>query len=244
MSERLAEVDRLVIRDLGCGTGALPRWLASRLPGPQHWILHDYDADLLAHAAARVTGTDADGVPLTVEPYVGDLTALGSAELAGTSLVTASALLDLLTADEIDRLADVCVGAGCAALFTLSVTGSVELDPADPLDGELAAAFDDHQRRSVGGRRLLGPDAVAATVEAFERRGAVVRREPSPWRLGPDQAPLAEEWLRGWVEAACAQRPDLIPSAEAYVAARLASCAAGNLHVTVHHADLLAVPSP
>ena len=233
-----------MIRDVGCGTGGLPRWLASRLPGPQHWILHDYDADLLAHATARVDGTDADGTPLTVEAYVGDLTALGPAELAGTSLVTASALLDLLAAEEVDRLAEVCVDAGCAVLFTLSVTGKVSLDPAHPLDAELAAAFNDHQRREVGGRRLLGPDAVDATAEAFERRGVVVRREPSPWRLGPDQAPLVEEWLRGWVEAACAQRPDLAPAAEAYVGARLASCAAGNLHVTVQHADLLAVPSP
>ncbi|MFD2082853.1 hypothetical protein SAMN05421678_11855 [Actinopolymorpha cephalotaxi] len=244
LRERLSRVGHLVIRDLGSGTGGLPRWLAGRLPGPQHWVLHDHDSELLARATAEVTGTDADGTPLIVGSSVGDLTALEPADLAGTSLVTASALLDLLTAEEVDRLAAACVGAGCAVLFTISVTGSVHLDPADPLDSELAAAFDDHQRRDVGGRRLLGPDAVAFTVEAFERRGFVVRLEPSPWRRGPDQAPLAEEWLRGWVEAACAQRPDLAPHAEAYVAARLASCARGDLYVTVGHADLLAVPSP
>ena len=38
---------RCVIHDLGCGTGSMGRWLAPRLPGPQHWVLHDRDADLL-----------------------------------------------------------------------------------------------------------------------------------------------------------------------------------------------------
>jgi hypothetical protein len=28
---------RWVIHDLGCGTGAMGRWLAPVLPGPQHW---------------------------------------------------------------------------------------------------------------------------------------------------------------------------------------------------------------
>ena len=41
-----------MIHDLGSGTGSMSRWLAPRLPGPQHWVLHDRDADLLARAAA------------------------------------------------------------------------------------------------------------------------------------------------------------------------------------------------
>ena len=41
-----------VIHDLGGGTGAMGRWLAPLLPGPQHWVVHDRDADLLEVAAA------------------------------------------------------------------------------------------------------------------------------------------------------------------------------------------------
>ena len=41
-----------LIHDLGCGTGAMGRWLAPLLPGPQHWVVHDRDADLLEVAAA------------------------------------------------------------------------------------------------------------------------------------------------------------------------------------------------
>jgi len=232
----------LVIRDLGCGTGSLGRWLAPRLPGPQHWIMHDHDPDLLAHAAAGMARAAADGAPVTVATRQGDLTALTAADLAGTWLVTASALLDLLTAAEVDRLAAACAAAGCAALLTLSVTGRVELTPADPLDPELLAAFNAHQRRGEGGRRLLGPDAATAAAEAFARHGAAVRTGPSPWRLGPERAGLAIAWLRAWVGVAVAQRPALAAPAEAYLRRRRDVAAAGGLRIVIDHTDLLARP--
>ena len=40
----LPAAGRLVIHDLGGGSGAMGRWLAPRLPGPQHWVVHDRDA--------------------------------------------------------------------------------------------------------------------------------------------------------------------------------------------------------
>ena len=46
----------LVIHDLGGGSGAMGRWLAPRLPGPQHWVVHDRDADLLELAVAQPAG--------------------------------------------------------------------------------------------------------------------------------------------------------------------------------------------
>ena len=52
--DQLALTPPLVIRDLGCGTGSLGRWLAPLLPGPQHWILQDRDPALLDHAAAHL----------------------------------------------------------------------------------------------------------------------------------------------------------------------------------------------
>ena len=65
---------------------------------------------------------------------------------------------------------------------------------------------------------------------------------PSPWRLGADQAELAEEWLRGWIAAACEQQPDLARHADAYLHRRLDACAAGALRVVVGHLDVLALP--
>src|SRR5688572_26577321 len=114
-----------VIRDLGCGTGSMGRWLARRLSGPQVWILHDRDPGLLASAAASTPSVAADGAPVSARTQEGDLTELRSSDLSGTVLVTASALLDLLTAEEVDGLAATCTEAGVAALLTLSVDGRV-----------------------------------------------------------------------------------------------------------------------
>ncbi|PZF94240.1 SAM-dependent methyltransferase [Micromonospora deserti] len=238
---RLAGAGPLVIHDLGTGTGSMGRWLAPRLPRPQHWIMYDRDADLLARAAAGMADVVAgDGTPVTVATRQADLTRLTAADLAGASLVTASALLDMLTADEVERLAAVCAGARCPTLLAISVVGRVVLTPADPLDAEIAAAFNAHQRRGVGGRTLLGPDAVDACAAAFARHGVDVAVRPSPWRLGPDQAALAGEWLAGWLDAACEQRPELAGRAAAYARRRRAEAAAGRLGVLVDHRDLLA----
>lgn len=230
----------LAVHDLGCGTGSMGRWLAPRLDGAQHWILHDRDPYLLHFAAVASPRAAADGSRVTVETRRADVARLTPDALAGASLVTASALLDVLTREEVEALAEACVGAGCPALLTLSVAGRVELGPSHPLDAEMAEAFNAHQRR--GG--LLGPDAVTVACEAFGERGATVRVHPSPWRLGPDDAELTAQWLRGWVGAAVEERPELAERAEGYLQDRLAACAAGELRVTVHHSDLLALPRP
>jgi Methyltransferase domain len=203
-----------VIHDLGGGSGAMGRWLAPRLPGPQHWVVHDRDEALLELAAADPpAGT-------TVEVRHDDITRLEPSDLAGADLVTASALLDLLTADELDRMLGAC--AGLPMLLTLTVTGHVALDPADPLDARIEAAFNDHQRRD--GR--LGPDAVG-------RLRGILR--PSPWRLGAGE--LTAAWLEGWVAAACEQEPSL--DGGAYLERRLGHA---ELTVTVDHTDVLVQP--
>ena len=151
-------------------------------------------------------------------------------------------MLDLLTGDELAGLVAVCAGAGCPVLLTLSVVGRVDLTPADPLDARVAAAFDAHQRRTTEGGRLLGPDAVAVAVEGFGRLGAEVLVRPSPWRLGASEADLAAEWFTGWVGAACEQQVELAAETGAYARRRLAEATAGQLAVTVDHADLLVLP--
>jgi hypothetical protein len=244
LERHLPATGRRVIHDLGCGTGAMGRWLAPLLPGPQRWVAHDRDADLLARAAADLPGPAADGSAVTVEARQTDLARLHPGELAGASLIAASALLDLLTEDEMAGLVRLCVAAGCPALLTLSVVGRVDLAPADPLDRFVAAAFDAHQCRSTEGRRLLGPDAVAAATAEFGRLGAEVLVRSSPWQLGPSQAELAATWLAGWVEAACEQRIELAAETGVYRRRRLAEARAGQLTVTVAHADLLILPEP
>jgi hypothetical protein len=230
LGRHLAAAGGLVIHDLGGGSGAMGRWLTPRLPGPQHWVVHDRDADLLELA---VTASPAS---VTVEPRRSDITRLTPGDLAGASLITASAVLDLLTADELVRMLRAC--SGRPMLLALTVVGRVSLSPADPLDAHIGAAFNAHQRRG----RLLGPDAVAAAVDELRGPGAEVLVRPSPWRLAAADADLTAEWLRGWVGAACDQEPALAAEAGAYRDRRLAQAGAGELAVMVDHADLLVLP--
>ena len=247
--ELVAEVRRhlpsgapLAVHDLGCGTGSMARWLSARLEGPQYWVLYDRDVDLLPIAAAHAPRLALDGAAVSVETSRRDITHLDPEELSGADLVTASALLDMMTGPQLERFVATCAGAGCPVLVALSVTGQVELAPADPLDREIRDAFNDHQRRGAGADRLLGPDAVAAATDSFRRHGLDVRTRPSPWRLGADGSALAAEWLNGWLGAACEQRPDLRGAVAVYQERRLAEAAAGELSVTVDHQDLLALP--
>jgi len=232
----------LVIHDLGCGTGSMGRWLAPLLPGPQHWILHDRDEDLLDVAAAEHPGPAAGGAAVSVETRPSDVTQLRPGDLADASLVTASALLDLMTWDELEGLIDLCANAGCPVLLSLSVVGRVDLVPADPLDSRVSVAFDAHQRRMTERGRLLGPDAAAAAVEGFRRRGAEVLVRPTPWLLSAAEADLAAEWFTGWIGAACEQSVDLASETGSYARRSLAEARAGELAVTVGHADLLVLP--
>jgi hypothetical protein len=232
----------MLIHDLGCGTGSMARWLTPRLSGPQRWVLHDRDGELLEHAATDPPARAADGAAVILETRLDDITRLGPTDLAGASLITASALLDMFTVDELERFVTGCVLAGCPALVTLSVLGRVELTPAHAFDQTVMDAFNAHQRRRTSGGHLLGPLAAEAAAVAFERHGFEVSQRPSPWRLGPEHSDLATVWVTGWIDAAREQAPELAEAAVPYARARLAEVAAGTVSITVHHVDLLALP--
>ena len=232
--------DPIRIHDLGCGTGSLGRWLAPLLPGDQQWVLHDRESASLAAAVADPP-RHSDGTAVQVTVLERDLTRLTATDLAGADVIAASALLDLLDAAELARLVDAIVTVGCPALLTMTVTGSVRLDPPDPQDAAVEAAFNAHQRRHVDGRRLLGPDATGVAVAAFRRAGWRVRTRSSSWRLGVTDADLLTAWLIGRVAAASEQNP-VLARADSYLARRITLAAAGGLRAVVGHVDLLATP--
>jgi hypothetical protein len=242
LGRRVSAAGRLVIHDLGGGSGAMGRWLAPRLPGRQHWVVHDRDAELLDLALADPPGRAADGAAVTVEATQSDITALAQRDLAGASAIAASALLDMLSADELAGMLGTCTAIGCPILLALTVVGRVALTPADPPDAHVAAAFNAHQRRPTTTCRRLGPDAVAAAVEELRGTAAEVLVRPSPWRLDAAHDDLIAEWFDGWLAAACEQDPALAGDAAAYRERRMAQAAAGALAVTVDHADLLVLP--
>jgi len=231
----------VVLHDLGAGTGGMTRWLAPRLAGPQQWVLHDGDAGILDQLDLRSAVDDA-GRPVAAQTVVAHLDALHPGVFRGAAGVTASALLDVITRAEARRIVAACVDAGTPALFALSVTGEVELDPPHSADAVIGRAFNAHQRRKAHGRRLLGPGAAGVVAALFADAGWQVRREATPWRLGPADAELVLEWLDGWVAAAVAQRPELGTDAAGYLDHRRAQVADGALSVVVGHEDVLAWP--
>lgn len=233
----------LVVHDLASGTGSMLRWLAPRLPGQQHWVCYDLDADLLAIAADERDRRIVDDRPVTVEVRQRDVTRLARDECGDAALITTSALLDLLTAEELDRFVATVADARCPALLTLTVTGRVELWPPHPLDAVVRAAFNAHQRRATGGRRLFGPDAADAVARAFRSSDHEVQVRASTWRLGAAEGALTTAWFTGWLGAACEQRRELTARVvDAYRRQRLADAAAGRLRVRVQHRDLLVRP--
>ena len=131
------------VLDLGCGTGANLRMLAPRLGGNQRWHLVDHDARLLA-ALPRVMGdwaqvhrfktppcTSPDSLCIEAPNWrvelswqkadlVQDLDAL---PFEGSQLVTASALLDLVSASWLAALLTKVHEARAALLCSLTVDG-------------------------------------------------------------------------------------------------------------------------
>jgi hypothetical protein len=231
-----------VVHDLGSGTGSMMRWLAPILPGPQTWVLHDWNPALTARASAGVAPLDREGRAVTVRSRGGELADLSPDDLDGASLVTASALLDVLTSQELHAIVQACVTVGCPALLSLSVTGEVRLNPADPRDDVFMASFNAHQRRLESGRRLLGPDGTAVVADRFLQAGWNVRTSDSFWRLSERDPHLLEQWFDGWVDAALEHSAELRPDGVGYRELRSAQLRSGALSAVVMHTDLLAWP--
>jgi len=232
----------LVIHDLGSGTGSMMRWLAPYLPGPQTWMLHDWNAHLTEQALTQPRPRSRDGVEVSAVARVGNLAGISATELAGASLVTASALLDVLTSAEVHALVSACVAAGCPALLSLSVTGKVRLSPRDELDAAINDAFNAHQLRDANSRRQLGRYAAPIARGLFAEAGWSVRQVTTLWHLDHRQSALLREWFDGWLDAAIEQRPELSADAQPYRARRLAQLERGDLSARVDHVDILAWP--
>jgi hypothetical protein len=237
--------------DLGTGSGSNPRFLAPRLPGPQSWRLLDHDAALLERAA-RDCGDLRDAAGSVVDLWLGvrDLSALAPEDLGCADLVCASALIDLVDASFLDRLAEACASAGAAVLISLSVDGEWRCERAgsedvDPDDALVRAAFNAHQRRDKGVGTALGPDAPVYLAGRLRRLGYQVRVARSPWRLGmerPRDAALAAALIDGWLVAALEQEPVAAVRLRTWHARRKAALDDPAFVLTVGHVDLFACP--
>lgn len=231
--------------DMGAGTGANARCLAPRLAGPQHWRLLDHDAGLLRRAASECSVLHAaDGRAVTVSPEQIDLASFDWAEVAGSDLITASALLDLVGEQWIDALVEAAGRMGCCALFALSYDGRIEWSPEDADDELVRVAFNEHQRGQVHfGEPTLGPAAGFHAAGRFSAAGFEVVRGDSAWRLGADEMPLLAALIDGWVAAATEQMPERSQRITDWAERRRKAVAEGRARVLVGHLDFAAMPA-
>lgn len=196
--------ETLTVLDLASGTGANFRFLAPVLGGEQHWRLVDHDPALLARdeelsgpwVAERGMNPMLDWRRLDL---VHDWERL---DCRGVHLVTASALLDLVSADWLERLAQRCRDARAAVFMALSYDGSIVWEPALAGDESVRERVNRHQRTDKGFGPALGPDAAATLAILLRKVGYWVMLRPSPWVLEPEQAEMQRTLLEGWVEAA------------------------------------------
>jgi SAM-dependent methyltransferase len=237
IADSLQRAEPLRILDLGTGTGSNVRYLAPRLPTPQRWLVVDRDATLLASVRAPVRLCE-------IETRAMELGALDDpAIFAGRDLVTASALLDLVSDRWLAALADRCRAAGAAVLFALNYDGRSHCAPIEPEDAEILMLFNRHQRQSDKGfGAAAGPDAADRAVEQFAGAGYRVQRESSNWFLAPDTQELQRQLVEGWAEASEEMAPDRAPMIRDWLARRLAHVRAGRSHIIVCHEDVAAWP--
>ena len=249
--------------DLGSGTGSNLRYLAPHLRGRQHWRLVDRDARLLAQAVRLGAGGLADSA--RIEAVRGELAHEGLEEASRADLVTASALLDLVSAGWLEQLVETCVAARAAVLFALTWDGMVEWqglggatrDPAnarmprgdDTLDDAFIwDAVREHQRRDKGLGPALGPAAGRAAKQAFATAGYHTELTGSPWVLGPyptfGERSLALALIEGWERTAVKQRPTEAQRVRVWRKNKSGAVRAGMFRLCVGHVDLLALPSP
>ena len=246
----------LEILDLGAGAGSNLRHLAPLLGGAQRWRLADHDPRLLAvaiattHAWAEERGSDVRraGSALTIrsrdftcevvcEPA--DLAEQAIVDLPIDGVVTAAALLDLVSRSWLDELATRCRAARAAVCFALCYDGRTTLTPPEPEDSEVLELFNRHQLRDKGFGPALGPRAATAAETAFEAQGYEMRAAASDWVIGSHEHALQVSLLDGWRDAVGEVQHERRSALDAWHERRRAHVAAERSTMRVGHIDLV-----
>ena len=246
------------IVDIGAGAGANLRFLAPRIPGAQQWLLVDHDVSLLERVGERTRDWCAEhhwqlsmqndtprvvgeGWECLLQTHQMDLASrLEELRLERGSVVTASALLDLVSERWLSALAARCREADALALFALTYDGRIELWPEEPEDSFICELVNRHQRGDKGFGPALGPGAAPEAARLFTAQGYRVHCRESDWDLQPDQPRLQTQLIEGWAQAASQIVPAEAARCESWLRRRLAHVTAARSRIIVGHQDLMA----
>jgi SAM-dependent methyltransferase len=180
VADSLAGKGAIRIVDLACGTGSTLRAVAPRIPATQNWQLVDNNLSLLARASDMVPPT---GVRFSTAPI--DINYDLEAALDGPiDLVTTSALLDLASADWLQRLVVEIVARSIPIYAALTYDGRAEISPKNSYDDAILAAVNAHQRRDKGFGPALGPTAAVLPPRDL-KRSAIASCKAQPTGSSP-----------------------------------------------------------
>jgi hypothetical protein len=203
------------------------------LPQRLEWLAVDRDEALL------------DGVPRGVRTQAAELGALDAGVIAGRDLVTASALLDLVSRPWMEQLVAHCSVARASVLFALTYDGRSQCEPHEPEDDAIRELFNAHQRSNDKGfGRAAGPDAANFMETCLLDAGYEVAREPSDWKIDPGAVALQRRLVAGWADAAREKAPTLADWIAGWLERRLAHIENGVSRIVVGHADIAGWPKP
>ena len=254
----LASVETLRGLDLCTGTGSNLRYLVDRLQGRQVWLAVDRDARLLKELPTKLkTWAEARGYSARTEGKVSylrggrsecdvetremDLDRLDAALFEGRNLVTASALLDLVSESWLRLLASRCREVGATALFTLTYDGRSSCDPVEPEDDMVRDLMNVHQKTDKGlGGPAEGPDAWSVAEQVFKEAGYRVECAPSDWSIGPSETTFQRMLIEGWARAAVEIAPQRAGTIADWLGRRLEHLEAGRSRIVVNHVAMVA----
>jgi hypothetical protein len=245
--------------DLGAGTGSNLRYLARRLGPQQSWLCIDNDRLLLAELTRSLRTWPSAAFDGSRGSWIlrdGDLVArvrcreldmardLDRLTLPGDCLVTASALLDLVSRQWLERLCEVCREGRATVAFALTYDGRVRCSPGDSDDAFIRTLVDEHQSTDKGFGPAMGPQASNAIFEIFGSAGYELVSQRSDWQIGPEQTVLQQQLLEGWRRAALEIAPDQRRRIDAWSRRRARAIAERQSRILVGHRDFWGSPAP
>jgi hypothetical protein len=222
----------LDIVDLGAGTGSTMRRLSPLLGVSQRWTLVELDPALIG-VGSRTLPAGASYRRLDLARELGEVARLPA------GLITASALIDLVSAAWLEELAVLVRQTDCGLYVVLSYDGRIDWEPSHPLDRAVRNLVNRHQRTDKGFGPALGPDAAPALARLLS--GAELAL--SDWRLSPSDGLLQHELLEGYARAAAVMAPEQEGAILAWREERAARIRGGLSQLTIGHLDLLRLPA-
>ena len=231
--------DRVIV-DLGSGTGSTIRCLqkfTTQLPSIQ-WRLVDNDPEVLAEAIDRHSNDHS------VESFLVDLSETQKLPLDSVSMITASALFDLVSENFIQELCQLVKGKNdyrpVGLYSALNYDGCIKWTPSHPLDAAILVNFNTDQRRDKGFGPALGPDASDFLQSQFNVTKFQCLKANSPWLLDSGDYLITESLINGISEVALQTEGLTNSDVLSWKAFRIKNIRTGSCFLG--HTDILVLP--